>query len=247
MQPRPGTPDGAKADDIIERPLGTVDRNRESETDRASGTAREDERVDADHLTLGVDERAARVARVYGGVGLNHVRPDLRLAPRAANLGLYVAAKRRDHTHRDGRVAVSQEVAVGIADRDHPLTDQHVVGVAQRGYRQIFAFNPEESEIGRLVCGDQLAIQLAAVHQRDHDVSRATHDVLVGNHVTILGDDETGAQVLNLPQPFSRWEETAKERIIEWTPLTDDLGGDHVDRNDRWPHAFGSHDDRRAA
>jgi hypothetical protein len=58
-------------------PLGGID---------GDGEQMDDGRVDADHLTTRVDERSAGVARVEGGVCLNHVfdlpsRPGLQLSP----------------------------------------------------------------------------------------------------------------------------------------------------------------------
>ena len=47
-----------------------VDRDREREPHVAAG-AREDQRVDADDLALEVEQRAARVARIDRGVGLD--------------------------------------------------------------------------------------------------------------------------------------------------------------------------------
>ena len=49
--------------------LGDVDRNGEAD---ALGR-HDDRRVDADHLAAAVDQRAAAVAGVEGGVGLNDV------------------------------------------------------------------------------------------------------------------------------------------------------------------------------
>src|SRR5690606_5667011 len=67
----------AVLDDLVRDALGDVRRNREAEADRAAllgrrRVRRRDRDVDADELALVVDERAARVAGVDGGIGLQH-------------------------------------------------------------------------------------------------------------------------------------------------------------------------------
>jgi hypothetical protein len=55
-------------DDLVRE----VDRDREADADVAAAAA-EDRGVDADDLALRVEQRAARVARIDGGVGLDEV------------------------------------------------------------------------------------------------------------------------------------------------------------------------------
>ena len=83
---------------------------------------RADGRVDADHFAARVDERAAAVAEVDGGVGLDVVVEALveQLPPDVA------------HDAHGHRVLVGQRVADGA----HPLADAQRVGIAQRAPRE---------------------------------------------------------------------------------------------------------------
>src|SRR3954451_7390853 len=72
----------AAADELLGDPLDLVARDREAQPDAAAlllvaaerlAAERGDRRVDPDHLALGVDERAAGVARVDRRVGLHRV------------------------------------------------------------------------------------------------------------------------------------------------------------------------------
>ena len=118
-------------------PLGHVDGDGEADADIAAG-AREDRAVDADDLARHVDERAARVARVDGGVGLEEVVEGA-LADRAP-LG---ADDARRHRLLE---------AEGRADGQHPVADLDLVGVAEGGRGEgAAALEPQHGEIGALV------------------------------------------------------------------------------------------------
>ena len=90
-------------------PRRRVDRNGEAEPDAGDGG------VDPDDAARAVGERAARVARVERGVGLDHVLDDPR---RRAGPGRQRAAERRDDTGRD-----RPGEAVRVPDRDDELAD----------------------------------------------------------------------------------------------------------------------------
>src|SRR5439155_337841 len=62
----------ARGGQLADDGLGKVDRDREPDADRAAAAAH-DRGVDADRLAARVDQRAAAVARVDGGVGLDEV------------------------------------------------------------------------------------------------------------------------------------------------------------------------------
>ena len=68
----------AAGKDVRHHPLGGVDRDGKPDADVASRRC-EDRGVDADHAAFGVQQRAAGVARIDGGVGLDDVL-DLRHA-----------------------------------------------------------------------------------------------------------------------------------------------------------------------
>jgi hypothetical protein len=76
----------------------------------------EDRGVHADHLALHVEERAARVAAVDRGVGLDEV---------------VVGALERAVARRDDARGDREALAERVADRHHPVADAGGVGVAE--------------------------------------------------------------------------------------------------------------------
>ena len=101
------------------------------------------ERVDSDHLTARIDERTARFAGVDGGVGLDHVVEDLL----AVFLLFDVAMVGTDYADGDGRLRVGEIEAERASDRDGPLADQEVVGIAERRGLEIVAVELDECEV----------------------------------------------------------------------------------------------------
>ena len=93
---------------VDRRRSAVVGRNREGDADVAA-RGREDRRVDADHLAVEVEGRAAGVAAVDRRVDLHEV---------VIGAGADVAAEGRDDAGRD-RAAEAE----GIADRDDPVAD----------------------------------------------------------------------------------------------------------------------------
>ena len=105
--------------ELREEALGGVDRRREAEALRAAGA---DGGIDADHFAVDVEQRAAGVAEVDGGVGLDEVLERAGLLAEAER-----AALRRDDA--DGERVLELE---RIADRDGPVALADAVGVAER-------------------------------------------------------------------------------------------------------------------
>ncbi len=102
--------------ELLHHAADQIDRNREAQAFRRRLVRRgaEHGRVDADELAFRVHQRAARVAGVDSGVGLDEVL-ERRDAQLAAALGAHNA-------HCDG-LAEPQRVA----DRQHDLADFEVV------------------------------------------------------------------------------------------------------------------------
>ena len=100
---------------------------------------REDRGVDADQLAVGVDQRAARVARIDRGVGLNErCRTDL--------MFVVGSIERRDDAERHGLAQL-----IRVADREHPFRDLEFVGVAPRHRRQVPGLDFQERQVGALI------------------------------------------------------------------------------------------------
>ena len=78
------------------------------DADRAAGR-REDRGVDADHVAVDVEGRAAGIALVHRRVDLDEV---------VIGAGADVAAARRDDAGRHGAAEAER-----IADREHPVAD----------------------------------------------------------------------------------------------------------------------------
>ena len=100
---------------------GGVDRHREPDPDVAVVAGVLDLGVDPDHLALFVDQRAAGVAGVDRGVGLDHVRD------REAVRGFDLALEGGDDAAGDRAVEAER-----VADRDHGVADFDLRGVAER-------------------------------------------------------------------------------------------------------------------
>src|SRR4051812_46090417 len=102
----PAAAELAELPELIDHGGDRLGRHGETKTDRAAGR-RDDQRVDAHDLALEIEQRAAGIAAVDRGVGL-----DVAVVGSLAD----VAVARRDDAGRD-RTAEAE----GVADRDHPL------------------------------------------------------------------------------------------------------------------------------
>ncbi len=129
----------------------------------------DDRRVDADHLSPRVDQRAAGVARIERGVRLQDV---VEQAPRA---GPHRAAEAADDAGGDG-VAES----VRAADRDGDLPDAQAARVAEPAPAEIGRGDLEHGEVGIRIVADDFRARDAPIGQRDLDRRRTAGDVAVG-------------------------------------------------------------------
>jgi hypothetical protein len=105
-----------------------------------------------------VGERAARVAGVERGVGLDHVVDD---AAWRAGARRQRAAERRDDAGRD-----RAGEAVRVADRDDELADAQPLGVAELGGHEVARVGAQHREVRERVGADDLELELAAVDER---------------------------------------------------------------------------------
>src|SRR6202011_4680166 len=90
-------------------------RHRKADADRAAG-GRDDQRVDADHFAVEVEQRPAGIAAIDGGVGLDVA---------VIGPGVDVAVARRNDASRH-RAAEAER----IADRNHPFAETQLIGIA---------------------------------------------------------------------------------------------------------------------
>ena len=156
-----------------------IRRDREADADVAAGRAL-DRGVDADHLALEVEGRAARVAAVDRRVDLHEV----------------VEAAGADHAvlgrndARGDRIAQPER----IADRDHRIADPDRVGVRELDVGQgLVCVDLEHGEIGVRIGADHRRRQLPAVRHGDRNLAGIGDHVIVGRDVAVLVEDEAGA------------------------------------------------------
>ncbi len=86
-----------------------------------------------------------------------------------------------------------------IADRHHPLADSQVLGVAERRDRQVMLrVDLQQRDVALVVMADNLRNVVAPVLRGHRDFARTVDDVLVGQDVAVLGDDEATAERLGM-------------------------------------------------
>ena len=147
----------------------------------SSGRPGRDLRGDADHPPLGVDQRAARVAVVDRGVGLDRVVDRQRV--RRLDLALDGA----DDTRREGA-----REAERVADRIDGVADDDGIGVAEleRSERTRMRIDLEDRHVRGRVLADDGGGDLVLTGEGDLHLLRALDHVVVGDDVTGLVDHE---------------------------------------------------------
>ncbi|ABA49128.1 hypothetical protein BURPS1710b_1013 [Burkholderia pseudomallei 1710b] len=156
-----------------------VDRDRERQPLEAA-RLRVDHRVDADHLAVQVEQRAARVAGVHGHVGLDERR--------------VVLVGQRTRLRADDARGDRVVEPVRRADRDDPLADLALRRIADLHDRQARSVDLQHRDVGLLVGADDLRLVLALVGElHGHDVRTVDH-VRVSQDIPVGADDEAGAE-----------------------------------------------------
>ncbi len=210
-----GVLDLAAIAQLVDRALGEVDRHREAD---ALVTARGgvDLLVDPDHVAVGVEQRAARVAGVDRGVGLDRA-VDLELAQRVDR-----AVGGRDDADRQ-RLLLAERAA----DRRHRLADRHVALGAERQRLEVEALGVdlEQRDVRVAVEADDLGLDLVVVGKLDVDLLGLVErpgrragglgvgdDVGVGDDLAVVGDHEARALSLAATAAEDRRPGVAEDR-----------------------------------
>ena len=167
-------------EDLIHDATDHVHRDREADAVRAE-RLRQDGRVDADQLAVGVDERAAGIAEIDGGVGLNEIF-EIRDAEPAASGGADDALRHR----------LTQSKR--IADREHDVAGAHLVGSAHRHHRRVGHVHAQDGQVRIGVGADDGRRRDATVGKLDADLVRPLDDVMVRDEVAVAVDDDAGAE-----------------------------------------------------
>ena len=143
----PAAPGFAELLELIDHRERGLRRHREADADRAA-RRRDDRGVDADHFAVEVEQRAARIAAIDGGVGLDVV---------VVGTGIDVAVARR-HDAGGHRAAEAER----IADRDHPFAEPQLVGIAEpHRLQRLVGLDPQQRDVGLLIAADQLGLDAA--------------------------------------------------------------------------------------
>ena len=166
-------------DDLVGNVLGVVNGNSKANA-RAGARVALDERVDAHELAVIVDERAAGVARIDGGIGLDHVGIDGVTAGGAHGRG---AIQRRNDTRGDGLL-----VAERRADRHNPLTHVELGGVTDLDRGElggVGVLELNDGEVARGIVSHELSLVGGAVVHGYHVLVVAVDHVVIGENVAL--------------------------------------------------------------
>ena len=129
-----------------------------------------------------LNKRAARIAAIDGGVGLQEV---------VVGPGIDVALGGGDDADRDAAAEAER-----IADRHDPVAHAHLRGIAEGdGLERLLRLHFQQREVGLGIVAENLGdLQLGAVGEVDDDLVGALDDVIVGDDEARRVDDEARAE-----------------------------------------------------
>ena len=166
-------------DNLVSNILGIVNRDGKAHA-RTGARVALDKRVNTHELAVVVDERAAGVARVDGGIGLDHVGIDGVAAGRAHGRG---AIQRRDDT-RGNRLLVAER----RTDGHDPLTHVELGGITDLDRRElggVSILELDDGEVARGIVAHELSLVGGAVVHGHHVLVVAVDHVVVGEDVAL--------------------------------------------------------------
>jgi len=161
---------------------------------------------------LDVAQRAARVAGVDRRIGL-----DVILVRVPAMAGDAAAALRADESDCETVIKL-----VRCADGDRPLTDSHGIAVAYPRGRKILPVHFDDRHVDAIIDADHHGVgELRAVLQQHGDLTAAVNDMLIGEDVTVLAQDDARSLALDVGRVLLRHvaEEKFKGRTLELLAL----------------------------
>ena len=230
VEAEPGVLDEAR----IEHPVDDLADAAHGNGEADAGAAIVDRDVDADDLTVDVEQRAAGVAGIDDGAGLDEVAEVL-LAAQGD-----LAGGGRDDARGDGAAETE-----GVADRDHRLAEHDVTGAAELGGREALVRDDlEDGDVVLLVGADETGLVLATVEEADRDAVGAADDVVVRDHVALLVDDHAGAEREVAQRAAALLGLGVLEEVAEHAASADELL--RVDVDDAGIHLLDRDDDRTA-
>jgi hypothetical protein len=176
--------DAAVLDQRLGHALSGVAGDRIADTVAAAGVA-PDLCGDADDPALRVEDGPAGVAVVERGVGLDGV------LDREAVRGPDLASDGADHAC--GQRAFEPE---GAAEHSHPVADVERSGRCEAQRRQLGArpVDVKHGDVRGWIGADDLGLDVRAVRELDAHRLGTVDDMLVGDDVAVLVDDEAAAR-----------------------------------------------------
>src|SRR5690606_15675686 len=82
----------------------------------------------------------------------------------------------------------------GRTDGQHPAAHLEFVGLADLHDRQVLALDLQQRHVGTRIGADELGFQFATVGQAHDDLVGIGYHVVVGQDVTVPGNDEAGTK-----------------------------------------------------
>ena len=159
------------------------DRDGERQPHVTAGAA-VDLRVHTHHFTVKVKQRATGISRVDCHVGLDE--------------RYIVFTRQRTPLGADNTSGCRAVETERGTDRKHPLTNFQRIGLANLHDRQIVSLDLQQRDVTAPVGADNFRLELTPVRKtHDHFVSILDH-VVIGQNITVFGDNKTGTQRFGL-------------------------------------------------
>ena len=171
--------------------------------------------VDSDQLATSIDERAARVSGIDGGIGLDEVFIVFDSQPPATG------GADDSHGHR-----LSE--AKRITHRKRNVPDFDLRRIAQHHVRQISRIYLDQSNVGLGICSNDARLHLALVCHGDGQFRCAINDVVVCDDVAIRTNDHTRSFSLLSHGAIGHsesWKQIAERIVLRKLGRPDHLGG----------------------
>ena len=180
-----------------------VGGNGETDAQRSAVT-RIDRGVDAQQLAVHRQQRAAGIAGIDGGVGLDEFVEFGNTFRAAAHGG-------------DDAVGDGLPDAERIADRQHQIADLRLVAVLQFQHRQFLApgIDAQHGNIGMLVMQDHLGGKFTAVAERDANFLGVVDHMVVGDDQPVAAHDHARAERVFHPRRHLAARHAAAEELLE--------------------------------
>ena len=139
---------------------------------------RENGGVDANHLTIEIEQRSTRIATVDRGIGLDEI-----IIRTVAN----IAATSRDNAscHRAAKTK-------GIANGQHPVTNPQAVGITEfdSGEFNILRVDFQHRNIGLLILAKHLGPERLIIGKNDGDFLGVLDHVIIRDDDALFINDE---------------------------------------------------------